>query len=145
MACKFCGKPWSFSGTFYITTENEQICRDCYMKNNFYECPVSKKVITVSGFRCNSSNRCEDCDYYYKKLRKGPNLMKYFVIGWLILAVIAIGVSLCDDNSTTSYDGYSDTYKNNAEYRKNVSDIADVYGISEEEVDRKIKAVTGGR
>ena len=70
MACKFCGKPWSFGGTFYSTTENESICYDCFIKNNFKQCPVTQKIITVPGFKCNSSTKCEDCDYYYKKLKK---------------------------------------------------------------------------
>jgi len=98
MACKFCGKPWSLSETFYSTTENESICHDCFIKNKFRQCFVSKKIITKPGFKCDWS-KCKDCDYYYKKLEKGPNFMKYFVIGWVILAVIAIGISSCEDKN----------------------------------------------
>lgn len=51
----------------------------------------------------------------------------------------------CGSSSYSGSNGYSDTYNNDSEYRKNVSDIADVYGISEAEVDAKINAVTGGK
>ena len=55
----------------------------------------------------------------------------------------------CSDTSSnneyTKYGGYSKTYQNDAEYRNNVKNIADAYGVSEREVDEKINAVTGGK
>ena len=66
-----------------------------------------------------------------------------------IIIVIAVFGSLggCDSSSSSSskYSGYSNTYKNDAEYRENVKDIANAYGMSEKEVDKKINAITGGR
>ena len=64
------------------------------------------------------------------------------VISLIMFSLVGCGSS--SDSSSRS-NGYSDTYNNDSEYRKNVSDIADVYGISEAEVDAKINAVTGGR
>lgn len=48
-------------------------------------------------------------------------------------------------STSSKYNGYSDTYNTDAKYRNDVKDIADVYGISEKEVDSKINAVTGGK
>ena len=50
------------------------------------------------------------------------------------------GCSGSKSNSYYSDHTYSDDYYNDSEYRKNVGDIADAYGESEEEVDKKIHA-----
>ena len=61
--------------------------------------------------------------------------------------VITFTVCGCFSSSSSSskYSGYSNTYQNDAEYRENVKEIAGVYGKSEQEVDRMINAITGGR
>ena len=43
--------------------------------------------------------------------------------------------------SGSSTKGYSDAYKNDAEYRKNVKDIADAYGTTQKEIDDTIKRI----
>lgn len=67
--------------------------------------------------------------------------------GWIIAIIIIVLLAMlgsCDDSSSP-YEGYSDTYKTDAKYRSDVSGIADAFGVSEWEVDSKINAVTGGR
>ena len=72
--------------------------------------------------------------------------MKNFLIGVVIFLVICSLLGSCSDSSSDyEYSGYSNTYKNDSEYRDNVKDIADAYGMSEKEVDQKINAITGGR
>ena len=71
--------------------------------------------------------------------------MKNFLIVAVILLAFCGILGSCSDSSESSYSDYSDTYRNDSEYRKNIKDIADVYGVSEKEVDQKINAVTGGR
>ena len=44
-------------------------------------------------------------------------------------------------SSSSSSKGYSDAYKNDAEYRKNVKDIADAYGTTQKEIDDTIKRI----
>ena len=67
----------------------------------------------------------------------------------VLLAVVVIALAVCgcfsSSGSSSRYSGYSNTYQTDAEYRKNVKDIAGVYGKSEKEVDRMINAITGGR
>lgn len=48
-------------------------------------------------------------------------------------------------NSSNKYSGYSDTYQKDAKYRSNVKDIAEIYGLSEKDVDAKINSATGGK
>ena len=72
-------------------------------------------------------------------------MKKILIAAGIILALCALFGSCSDSSSDTEYSRYSSTYRNDAEYRENVGDIADAYGISEEEVDRKINAITGGR
>ena len=67
------------------------------------------------------------------------------VIAVIILLICGIIGSCSDSSSNSKYSGYSDTYNNNSEYRKNIKDIADAYGVTEKEVDQKINAVTGGK
>ena len=72
-----------------------------------------------------------------------------FIVGVIIVLVIIGMFSSCSDSSSDSkyskYSGYSKTYNDDYEYRKNVKNIADVYGVTEKEVDRKINAITGGK
>lgn len=49
--------------------------------------------------------------------------------------------SSSSSSSSKSGSGYSSTYKTDSEYRQNVKDISDVYGISEKEVDQKLNSV----
>lgn len=68
------------------------------------------------------------------------------VIVIILLIVILAMFGACSDSSSSSrYSGYSSTYANDADYRNDVGEIADVFGVSEWEVDRKINAATGGR
>lgn len=72
--------------------------------------------------------------------------MKNFVIGIIVILLLSAILGSCSNNSSrNSYSGYSDTYKTDGTYRKNIKNISDVYGVSEKEVDAKINAVTGGR
>ena len=72
-------------------------------------------------------------------------LKKFFIIVAIIL-VFCGALGSCGDSSTDNkYSGYSKTYKEDSEYRKNIKKIADAYGMSEKEVDKKINAVTGGK
>ena len=72
--------------------------------------------------------------------------MKNFIIGVVVFLMACAILGSCGDSSSGSqYSGYSNTYKNDSEYRQNVKDIAGAYGISEKEVDRKINAITGGK
>lgn len=69
-------------------------------------------------------------------------MKKYGILIVVVILVLAGMVGSCSDDSDN---GYSKTYNTDKEYRDNVKDIADAYGISEREVDEKINAVTGGR
>ena len=72
--------------------------------------------------------------------------MKNFLIAvGVIFLICAIAGGCTDSSSGTKYSGYSKTYNDDAEYRSNVKDIAEAYGISEYEVDQKINAVSGGK
>jgi len=71
--------------------------------------------------------------------------MKNFLIAAGIILCFCVIFGSCNDSSDSEYSRYSSTYKNDAKYRENVGDIADIYGVSEEEVDRMINAITGGR
>ena len=70
-------------------------------------------------------------------------MRKFFCLS--IISLTMLSLVGCGSGSYSGGSGYADTYNNDSEYRKNVSDIADVYGISEAEVDAKINAVTGGK
>ena len=70
--------------------------------------------------------------------------MKKFIC-FSIVSLMIFSLVGCGSSSSSRSNGYSDTYNNNSEYRKNVGDISDVYGISEAEVDAKINAITGGK
>lgn len=71
-------------------------------------------------------------------------MKKGLMVVLFILIFCSILGSCGDSSSDSNYSRYSDTYRNDSEYRENVGDIADVFGVSEEEVDSKINAVTGG-
>ena len=73
--------------------------------------------------------------------------MKNFLIGAVILIVVCGIFGSCSSGSSSSdkYSGYSNTYKNDYQYRENVKDIAGAYGKTEKEVDAMINAITGGR
>gem|GEM_PF-7113266 len=66
-------------------------------------------------------------------------------VATVILAIILLSVLLgsCTASSNSNSSGYSSTYQNDAGYREDVREIADVFGVSEYEVDSKINAVTG--
>lgn len=68
------------------------------------------------------------------------------IIGFILVAIVLLTFVACGGGSSSisNRNDYSDTYNSNDEYRHNVKDIADVYGISESEVDAKINAVTRG-
>ena len=67
------------------------------------------------------------------------------IIGAIFLIFCSVLGSCSDSSSESKYSGYSDTYKSDSKYREDIADIADAFGVSEREVDRKINAVTGGR
>lgn len=67
------------------------------------------------------------------------------IIAIFIVFLLALLGSCSDSSESSSYSKYSNTYKNNAEYREDVGEIADAFGVTEEEVDRKINAITGGK
>lgn len=72
--------------------------------------------------------------------------MKQGIIAVVILLIVCGILGSCSDSSSSSkYSGYSKTYNSDSEYRENVRDIANAFGVSEKEVDKKINAVTGGR
>lgn len=68
---------------------------------------------------------------------------------WIVILgiVFILMLSTCGNTSHkgSSSHKYSDTYYKDSSYRKNVKEIADVYDISEADVDAKINAVTGGK
>ncbi len=72
-------------------------------------------------------------------------MKKGLIIAVIILAFCGIIGSCSNSSSDSKYSGYSSTYKNDSEYRQNIKDIADAYGVTEKEVDQKINAVTGGK
>lgn len=98
MACKFCGKPWKISEKFYITTEDEMICYDCIQKNKFSECFVTKKFITEPGFKCDISKKCDDCKFY-SKVKKKSIISKYITIACVVLMVIGLCFSSCENSN----------------------------------------------
>ena len=60
----------------------------------------------------------------------------YFLMAVLfMLSLVGCG------SSSSKYSGYSDTYKSSSSYRKNVDEVAGIYGISSKEADAKINAV----
>lgn len=65
---------------------------------------------------------------------KNPGCFVYLII----LVVVIAFFGSCMGDTDKSSKKYSDSYYNDAEYRKNVNDIADVYGESPEDVDRII-------
>lgn len=67
------------------------------------------------------------------------NAILVIAVGMLIMSLTACS------SSSSGYNGYSDTYNSDANYRKNVSSIADTWGMSEREVDASINALTGGK
>ena len=71
--------------------------------------------------------------------------MKNFLIAATIILLFCGILGSCSDSSDSKYNGYSKTYNNDAEYRQDVKSLADSFGVSEREVDRKINAVTGGK
>lgn len=64
------------------------------------------------------------------------------IITVLVIFLLALAVS-CDDKSNNYDDGYSQQYKTDSQYRKNVDDVAGVYGKNPKDVDRAIHAITG--
>lgn len=63
----------------------------------------------------------------------------------IVAAILILGMfgacSSGSSSSSRSNSGYSSTYQTDSEYRQNVKDISDVYGISEKEVDQKLNSV----
>ena len=78
------------------------------------------------------------CENY----ERGKVMRKIFLA--VAVTMLIASLSACG-GSSSDYNGYSDTYNSDAEYRKNVSDIADTWGMSEREVDASINALTGGK
>ena len=72
-------------------------------------------------------------------------MKKGLIIAVIFLAFCGIIGSCSDSSSDSKYSGYSKTYNEDSEYRQNIKDIADAYGVTEREVDQKINAVTGGK
>lgn len=72
-------------------------------------------------------------------------MKKGLIIAVIILVLFGIIGSCSDSSLDSKYSGYSNTYKYDSEYRDNIKDIADAFGVSEKEVDQKINAVTGGK
>ena len=72
-------------------------------------------------------------------------MKKGLIIVMIVLVFCGILGSCGDSSSNNKYSGYSKTYNEDSEYRKNIKKIADAYGVSEKEVDKKINAVTGGK
>jgi hypothetical protein len=72
-------------------------------------------------------------------------MKKVLIIAVIFLAFCGIIGSCSDSSSNSKYSGYSKTYNEDSEYRQNIKKIADAYGVTEKEVDRKINAVTGGK
>lgn len=83
----------------------------------------------------------------YKKAKEEKNMASFIVkcnfqiMGMLLIFMFFYFMA---NPSDSSYSGYSHEYKTNSNYRKSVDSVADTYGISPKEADRKIKAVTGG-
>ncbi len=65
------------------------------------------------------------------------------IVLMVLVSMVLVGCS--SSSSRSSYNGYSQTYNNNAGYRNNVNDIADVYGEDPQKVDAVINALTKGK
>ena len=74
-------------------------------------------------------------------LYMGVIIMKNFIIVVAVFFVLCAVVGSCSDSSDSKYNGYSDSYNNDEEYRDDVGEIADAFGVSDQEVDEKINAV----
>lgn len=66
----------------------------------------------------------------------GVGCFGYAIIILVIMALFGSCLGNDDDSSK-----YSDSYRNDSEYRNNVNDIAEIFGESAEDVDRKINDV----
>lgn len=77
--------------------------------------------------------------------KSGGGLITIVFIIILVILLNSCGGSSHYSSSSNSYSGYSSTYKNDPNYRKNIGEIAKTWGISEKEADYKINAVTGGK
>ncbi|MBE7053189.1 MAG: hypothetical protein E7391_02810 [Ruminococcaceae bacterium] len=76
--------------------------------------------------------------------------MGKFIGLWLVVCLIIgllvscfSGNSFSPKKSPSKYNGYSDTYNSSSSYRQSMSEISDIYGISEREADAKMSAVFG--
>ena len=80
-----------------------------------------------------------------------PLLIHGFVKpGWSVLSISTVLFILTliyayNSGGSGNSNGYSYEYNNNPEYRENIEDISEIYGISEKAADAKINAVTGGK
>ncbi len=64
------------------------------------------------------------------------------IVVFVLLGSCSRSNSRSSYTSSSSYNGYSQTYKNDAGYRKNVNDIANVYGEDPKKVDSVINALS---
>ena len=63
-------------------------------------------------------------------------MKKGWIIGIIVVAFLGLLGSCGDDGPS-----YSSEYYSNDSYREDVGEIADAFGMSDEEVDRKINAI----
>ena len=70
------------------------------------------------------------------------NNSKFGCAGIAIVIILLLAlVGSCGNDSSNYNPKYSYEYNNDKEYRDNVNDIADIFGESPEDVDRKINDV----
>ncbi len=63
----------------------------------------------------------------------------------LICMVCLVSCGSKSSNRRQNNGGYSTTYQNNGEYRKNVDGAAEIYGVSPKEIDQTINRFTNGK
>ena len=68
----------------------------------------------------------------------------YVIIAIAVLLIFSAIGGLGNSSSSSSSSRYSQDYRTNREYRNNVDDVADVYGVSSDYVDQMIQRVVDG-
>lgn len=67
--------------------------------------------------------------------------MKKLIITMLLLTSLTTVLCSCTSSSTSSYDGMSDRYHTDKEYRDNVNSSARAYGVSPKEAEDSAERV----
>ena len=106
-----------------------------------------KKCKTCGGAVSSSARVCPHCGQKDPGSLSTGKIVLIWAIVTLSLSFLLYGCSALyrPSNSNSGGSRYNTPYKTDSEYRRNVDDVAEIYGVSPEEIDRTIHNVLNGK